>query len=179
MALSQQDIESELSYAYLHAVAARAGMECAGSGRHSDNAGVDAFVRYRGPKLAADSTRTDITLEVQLKATKVAPAIVNERYSYGQLTVARYDKLRSASTESQLLLVLFYLPEKPEEWLTQSQEELSLKRCAYWASLRNAPASLNDKYQSIYVPQKNVLSVESLRQIMTLRSREEYLHYEP
>ena len=33
------EIESELSYAYLHAVAARAGMSCEVSGRHTDKDG--------------------------------------------------------------------------------------------------------------------------------------------
>ena len=40
--LGEQNIESELSYAYLHAVASRAGIICENAGRHSDEAGVDA-----------------------------------------------------------------------------------------------------------------------------------------
>ena len=39
------ETESELSYAYLHAVAAGAGMSCEVSGRHVDNMGIDAIVR--------------------------------------------------------------------------------------------------------------------------------------
>lgn len=41
-----QNIESELSYAYLHAVAAKAGMSCKQGDRHDDGAGVDAEVNY-------------------------------------------------------------------------------------------------------------------------------------
>ena len=53
MPLMSTDVESELSYAYLHAVVANAGYECALSGRHSDNAGVDlVFTRV------ADSAAT-------------------------------------------------------------------------------------------------------------------------
>jgi hypothetical protein len=40
--LFAQNIESELSYAYLHAIASRGGIICEVAGRHSDEAGVDA-----------------------------------------------------------------------------------------------------------------------------------------
>jgi hypothetical protein len=48
--LSMQNIESELSYAYLHAVASRCGIICESSGRHTDDAGVDAVLRCRKRK---------------------------------------------------------------------------------------------------------------------------------
>lgn len=42
--LSEQNIEAELSYAYLHAVASRAGFSCEYRNRHLDGAGVDATI---------------------------------------------------------------------------------------------------------------------------------------
>ena len=42
--LSTQDIESELSYAYIHAVAAFAGMNCVCANRVEDGNGIDARV---------------------------------------------------------------------------------------------------------------------------------------
>lgn len=38
--LTSENIESELSYAYLHAVASHAGASCEATGRHEDNCGV-------------------------------------------------------------------------------------------------------------------------------------------
>jgi hypothetical protein len=72
-ALSSYDIEAELSYAYLHAVAAKAGMGCMCSNRHLDNAGVDAIVTAV-EKFQWDSVFTDISLHVQLKSTSKQPA---------------------------------------------------------------------------------------------------------
>jgi len=46
--LSDANIEAELSYAYLHAVASRAGFSCAVAERHLDDAGVDAVIREDG-----------------------------------------------------------------------------------------------------------------------------------
>ena len=39
--LSNNNITAELSYAYLHAIAAKAGMSCKAGDRHDDGAGVD------------------------------------------------------------------------------------------------------------------------------------------
>jgi hypothetical protein len=41
MALTKNNIESELSYAYLHAVASASGAGCQCGNRHDDNAGID------------------------------------------------------------------------------------------------------------------------------------------
>ena len=45
--MTENNIKAELSYAYLHAVAARASFGCESSGRHSDSAGVDAYLRIK------------------------------------------------------------------------------------------------------------------------------------
>ncbi|CAK0768443.1 hypothetical protein CCP3SC1AL1_4480001 [Gammaproteobacteria bacterium] len=50
--LSSNDIESELSYAYLHAVAAKAGVGCKIGSRHDDNAGIDAVLTGWGHLVA-------------------------------------------------------------------------------------------------------------------------------
>jgi hypothetical protein len=79
--LSTKNIESELSYAYLHAVASRCGFCCEVTGRHSDAAGVDAVLRVHG-RLVDDSVFTQFTIDVQLKATIAVPAEENGKYSY-------------------------------------------------------------------------------------------------
>ncbi|HEV7832484.1 MAG TPA: hypothetical protein VGP09_03725 [Caballeronia sp.] len=43
-ALTAVNRESELSYAYLHAIASHAGVNCKTSNRHDDNAGIDAML---------------------------------------------------------------------------------------------------------------------------------------
>ncbi|NLZ59725.1 MAG: DUF4365 domain-containing protein [Lentisphaerae bacterium] len=68
MPIQKQDIESELSYAYLYAVAAKAGFACQVSDRLSDNHGIDATVRVF-EKMSQDSVLTDFSMDLQLKAT--------------------------------------------------------------------------------------------------------------
>lgn len=80
--LTQQNIEAELSYAYLHAIATRGGFACEYAHRHLDDAGVDAIVREDGRRLAPDSVWTSFELHVQLKATFQSAVEQDRRYSY-------------------------------------------------------------------------------------------------
>lgn len=176
MPLTENDIKAELSYAYLHAITARAGFGCEVAGRHSDNAGVDAYVRVK-ERLAADSVHTNFPFEVQLKATSKLPTLEAERYSYWLDDIGRYDELRERSGPMPKLLVVLFLPSDAEKWLEHSEDALIARRCAYWTSLWDAPPSANRRGQTIYLPQPNVLSVAGLRSVARQLSREENLCY--
>jgi hypothetical protein len=174
--LSEQNIEAELSYAYLHAVASRAGFGCKVGTRHDDDAGIDAIVSEDGRRLAADSVLTSFDVHVQLKATYQVPVEQAGAYSYS-LTIPHYDKLRNPKVNSPRILVVLYLPADAAEWVAHSEESLIARRCAYWVSLRNAPASDNAKYQSVYIPRTQVLSADGLTAMMMRVSRREELAY--
>jgi Domain of unknown function (DUF4365) len=173
--LTSQNIEAELSYAYLHAVASRAGVICERSSPSTDDVGVDAVLRVRGP-LAEDSLLTSFTVDVQLKATVAQPVVLGGRYAF-PLKMKNYDELRSVATIAPHLLVVLFLPANPAEWLTHSQECLVACRCAYWLSLRGASPSGNETSQTVYIPTANFLSVENLRRLMTRFSKRETIDY--
>lgn len=173
--LTEQNIEAELSYAYLHAIASRAGFICESAGRHTDEAGVDAVLRVKG-KLAADSILTQFPVDVQLKATRQVPIEHNGKYSHS-LKVKNFNELRSTNTGAPQLLVVLFLPSDSGEWLVHSEERLVTKRCAYWVSLRGAPGTDRDS-KTVYIPRSQVLSVESLRALMIRFSRREVLEYD-
>jgi Domain of unknown function (DUF4365) len=174
--LTEQNIESELSYAYLHAVATRGGFSCAYGNRHEDGAGIDATVREDGRKLAADSPLTSFCVEVQLKATRQVLVEQNGVMSFS-LEIPQYNKLRNTRRAAPLILVLLRLPSDPTHWITHSSESLIARRCAYWVSLCGAPESPNTTSQTVYLPTNNVLSVEALTALMTRVSRREELRY--
>jgi hypothetical protein len=176
--LTDQNIEAELSYAYLHAVASRAGFACEYTTRHMDSAAVDAIVREDGRFLAADSELSSFELYVQLKATYQVLTEVNGKWSY-PLPIGQYNKLRSVRVSAPRLLVVLLLPEDANEWLRHSEDGLLAKRCAYWVSLRGAPESDNEVNQTVYVPKTQVLSPQSLTALMTQFSRREVLPYAP
>ena len=173
MSLMNTDIESELSYAYLHAVTSHAGFECALSGRHSDNAGIDARIHARGP---FPGPLKDLTIEVQLKATKQVLTEQSGRLSY-PLALGNYNSLRSISTQAQRILVVMQLPNDPASWLAQSQKELAIRRCAHWISLRGAPDSQNTTSHTVHLPISNLFTVDALRTIIETNSHETMLDH--
>jgi hypothetical protein len=176
MLLTENNIKAELSYAYLHAIASRAGCEAVVTGRHRDSVGVDAVISAV-ERFAPDSIYYNFSIDVQLKATSKEP-ILDERgcYSYS-LRLDHYDKLRDTGRQAALILVVLFLPSDPEHWLVHSADCLVARRCAYWVGLRGAPESLNRDSQTVYLPLVNHLSVEGLRSVMTRASRGDTIDY--
>jgi hypothetical protein len=175
--MTENDIMAELSYAYLHAVAARAGFGCKVGNRIDDNAGVDCLVRVN-ERMAPDSALWNFDFEIQLKATKQPARAILGRYSYFFQGIKRYNTLREPGSPLPKLLAVLFLPTNPEQWLKLDEKCLIARRCAYWVSLKGAPPSGNDTGQTVYLPKSQMLSVEGLRRVVTRLSREEELTYE-
>jgi hypothetical protein len=176
--LTEQNIEAELSYAYLHAVATRGGFSCSYTHRHLDAAGVDAQVQEDGRLLTPESTLASFTLDVQLKATRKVPVEQEGKFSFS-LEVPQYNRLRDTRHGLPRILVVLYLPQNSDDWLRHSEEALIARRCAYWVCLRGESASPNEKYQTVYIPRRQVLSTESLIALMACCSREEEITNAP
>ena len=158
--LSLQNIESELSYAYLHAVAGKAGISCKCGDRHDDNAGVDAQITYRGQ--IPNTYLKNINIDVQLKATIQKPGNYPNHLSYFIKGKSRYEALRNNDSDVYKVLIVLFLPEKATDWLKCGPDELVLKEAAYWVCLYGAPASINDSGQTVYIPKANLLSPDNL-----------------
>lgn len=164
--LSFQDIESELSYAYLHAVAAAAQVSCEMQGRHMDNAGVDARLTSWGP-FPSGSLLQEVDVNIQLKATSQQPVTVGSALSYSLAGIKRYDDLRSTNLFTPRILVVLFLPADPADWLELTADALLLRRCAHWVSLRGAPSSSNTTAQTIYLPDSQRFDRAGLQSIMS------------
>lgn len=160
MPLTNNDIESELSYAYLHAVASKAGLNCKVENRHGDNYGIDARIDYFAP--IPNTWRTDVSIRIQLKATINRGAETITHISYPFRGINQYDRLRTNLGEPHRILVVLFLPDNPVEWLNISHDELLLKQAAYWVCLYGAIASDNEISQTIYLPKANLLTPKSL-----------------
>lgn len=98
-----------LSYAYLHAVAAKAGMGCQVSGRHSDKLGIDATITAND-NFGPSTVLTDICLHIQLKATTIVPSQQDNKLSYFFHGIECYDKLRRKTVALPRILVVLFLP---------------------------------------------------------------------
>lgn len=172
--LSDLDIESELSYAYLHAVAARAGMACTITGRHEDNRGVDARI----VAWFRDLPLREVDLKIQLKATVAQPVEKAGFLSFKLDKIRRYDDLRTEGVANPRILAVLFLPADSRNWLKHSAEELILRRCAYWVSLRGAPESANRDSVTVYIPSQQVLDPAGLDGLLRRIARMDVPRYE-
>lgn len=150
------DVESALSIAYVHAIAAQSGYAC-GEPPGPDRDSVDLQIAAGGamrPKL-----------DLQLKAS-ICLVDAGENFSY-KLKIKNYNDLR-IETQTPRLLVVLDLPRDREEWLRVSVEELIIRRAAYWGSLRGKPSVDNAASVTIAMPKRNVFDVDALRTLMEL-----------
>jgi hypothetical protein len=160
--LNENNRKAELSYAYLHAVAAGAGFACSCTHRHLDGCGVDARIDIR-EQLRPESQLTEFTLDFQLKATSTKLAAVNDRLSFS-IDVGLYDNLRTTTIAIPRFIVLLHMPEDPDEWLCVTGDGLIAKRCARWICLSGAPG-VETATTTIRFPLANILTPDALRNI--------------
>lgn len=175
MPLTFNNIESELSYAVLHAVAARAGYPCEVRNRHLDDMGIDASVTAK-QQFPHPTVFTEVTIDFQLKATSQCLPDANDQFSYS-LRKPHYDKLRTTTIAAPRFLALLILPQDESQWLSLSPEQLVCRNCLYWQSLRNAP-DIEGASKTIYVPKNQVLDPAALERLAGMCARLEYINYD-
>ena len=159
MDLSQQ--KEQFSRAYVHAVASVAGFSLYESKVDDDSIDVGFAQRggvdgdcYRSPKI-----------EAQLKCTSREEVGGKDAISF-DLKVKNYNEICPEHFLVPRILIVVIVPENIDEWLHQTEEELVLRRCAWWMSLRGEPMSDNVKTIRVSLPRAQVFGPQSLRDIM-------------
>ncbi len=152
---SQQ--QEQFSLAYARAVATIAGYAIYKP--EVDDDSIDLGVAARGGAGTLRSPR----LEIQVKCTYTD--VLHDREIRYPLKLKNYDDLRLPCHVPRILLVVL-VPEDPADWLTQTEDELILRRCAYWVSLAGQPESANEKSVTVHLPRGNVFSPAALEDMM-------------
>ena len=153
--LTDNDRKAELSFAYLAALAAKAGYTCQ-RGPQPDMASIDATV-HAGDRL---STHFD----VQLKATS-APDGRKADGLHFSLKKKNYDDLSASGRSVPIFLVVLELPPSEDEWVECSVEQLTLRRCGWWASLAGSDPIETDS-KTITIPMEQRLSDDGVKSLM-------------
>ncbi|HAA57465.1 MAG TPA: hypothetical protein DCE42_22055 [Myxococcales bacterium] len=159
--MTENQKREEISKAYVAAVAAKCGFKI-GTWSQDDDC-LDVTIGAAG-KLGR-GTLAGPKLDIQLKSSS------NQVYDKGdtirhQLTRDRYDNLRLDSCTPKILVFLL-LPEEENEWIEHSVEALTMRRCAYWSSLKGREEiPEGTKSTSIFIPKKNIFSPETLYSLM-------------
>jgi hypothetical protein len=103
-------------------------------------------------------------LELQLKCT--SRDIQTDNSIQYPLKLKNYDDLRMDNFAIPRILVVVVIPEKIEDWLTQSEAELCIRYCGYWVSLKGMPETQNKTAVTITLSKSHQFTVTALQSIM-------------
>jgi len=152
-------------------------MACRQAGRHEDNNGIDAGVTAWAP-FDNGGYLTEVDFKVQLKATIEVPIDNGTHLFYFLRGVSRYDDLRANTVDVARILLVLFLPPDAANWLEQTEDELAMRRCGYWVSLRGAAATNNGTGATVYLPKTQIFSPIGLRQLASRLSRRDLPVYQ-
>lgn len=151
--------QEALCRAYVQAVAALAGV---GTSKPDPDYGIDLSLRNierRG------SRRMDGRLQLDLQLRSTTRGNVSETIVSYDLDVRTHEFLREKSLIRCVLIVLV-LPDDETIWLSQSPDELIVRHCVYWISLRGVEPAMATSSVRIAIPRVQVFSVQAVRAIM-------------
>lgn len=144
--------KEQFSRAYVQAVAAVAGFSWAAPSVDDDS--IDMYLARRGGNGAIRSPRLDL----QLKCCAAAPP--TEDPIRFPLSRKNYDDLRNPQVMIPRIIT------KPESWLRQTEKEMTLRRCGYWASIRGSSEVKNEVSVTVDFPRNQRFTPESLSAMM-------------
>ncbi len=150
--------KSRFSLAYIEAVASFAGFQV--EEVKVDRDSVDGILK-------ADFGRRP-RIEFQAKAT--AREVVRGGYIHFPLPVKNYNDLRQEAINPRILIVSI-LPRAIEDWVNQTDEELCLRHCSYWLSLRKELATSNQNTITVHLPLSNTFNRDQLIELMRRTER--------
>ena len=119
-----------------------------------DDRGIDGAIKSRG--------RGVNQVDFQLKSTTLYQ--VRNGHIYYDLRVENYNAL-IREDDLPRILILYLMPNDEGEWLAQNQDELCLRKCAYWVDLMGKPFSRNAKTVRVAIPLVNVFDRAGLQDI--------------
>jgi len=142
------------SLAYVRSVAATAGCEVTRVDVDQDS--VDLILKR---KTIATQVRSP-QLDLQVKAT--TSECLDGTYVRYPLAIKNYNGLRGTNFAVPRVLVVVLIPPNFEDWVDHNEVELAIRRCGYWASLREAPETGNTASVTISIPRSQVFDPRGL-----------------
>ncbi|MEV6711891.1 DUF4365 domain-containing protein [Lentzea sp. NPDC051208] len=150
--------KEQISIAYAHAVVTAA--RCKLDHIKIDNNSVDAVVMQEAEHELLDG----VELDIQLKCTAQRDRVRDDHVAW-PLEQTNHNQLASERRYNKAILVVMVVPERVEEWVTQSEDSLQLVRCAYWVGMTGQPLTDNQS-KTVRLPKSNVFNVEQLLGIL-------------
>lgn len=161
-----------MSEAYVRALCAANGYLV--SRDNHDNDGYDITIRCK-EKVSSDSVIHSPSLDVQLKSSYSQIKENPDGSITYPLEVKNYKWLIDTHRFTPIILVVFHMYNDENLWLEHTKDWLKITRCAYWISLKGRSDTPNTSTINITIPSTNLLTKESLKDIMEKISKGEQL----
>lgn len=156
MDLNQQ--KEQFSGAYLRAVMSVAGYTV--GTREVDDDSIDFTVSARG----GGGTPRRPMFDLQLKCT--SRDVLRSNGIHFRRSAKNYDDLRPEDLLAPRLLIVVVVPERPDDWITQSEDQMALRHCGYWLSLRGMPSRDDQETITVVLPRTQILTPSAVTQFM-------------
>ena len=166
MGMTAEEQKQQLSFAYVHAVASRAGYQVERPPTDYDS--IDLRISGWHP---ADSPypETDPMIGIQVKSTAIEHPTDKSHFPF-RLPIKTYNDLKKSVYRARFLIVLL-LPADERLWIEQSSERMISRSCAYFLSLRGMPdrpkTRAKDQRVTVHVPWENRFTIAWLEKVMT------------
>ncbi len=167
MPITIQHTMEFLSYSYVCAVAAKAGVTVA---KYNLDYGIDVTLSEVQILPNGKPQPSGWSLHLQLKAS-TATRVRDDEVIY-DMDVDAYNKL-AYQNGPPCFLVLMRLPKDSDIWLSLSEEELLLKSCCYWKHI-DGPPSDNSSSITIGIPRDQQFNPNSIGQLFSLVKTEDW-----
>lgn len=155
MDLNEQ--KQQFSFAFLRAVSAVAGLAISRSDTDDDS--IDATLAVRGGAGTIKSPKLDL----QLKCTAMSPP-AGDAFNF-VLKRKNYDDLIATDVMVPRILVVVIVPDNLNEWLSCGPNELVLRHCAYWYSLRGMAPTENTASMTLSIPVAQIFDAAQLSHV--------------
>jgi len=157
----EQFIKEDLSVAYVQAVAGRAGVELSTFRRDWGLDGSFQEITISGGRRFPSGFPVDY----QLKAT--ARWDCRDGQIIYDLDARMYNALASRTRQhidegaNLCILILYCLPDDPQQWLVLDADQLLLRKCCYWHTI-NGSVSGNVRKVRVKIPSSQILTPNAL-----------------
>ncbi len=161
--MTEEHIKELISVRYIELIAASNGYKASSS---TPDYGTDLDIKEVDCRTVGDRKRyfdTGRELKIQLKATTEYAVKYEANFIKYNLKADTYnDLIHRANNEKPLILVLFILPDKKDDWVNITDKELIVKKCAYWYVPDDDNITQNSASKQINIKKDNIVSINTL-----------------
>ncbi len=165
--MTEEHIKEALSIKYIELIAAFNGYKTSIDSR---DYGTDLDIKevdFRVENQHKRYLETGRELKLQLKATTENSIVTeNDIIKYDLSSSAYNDLLSRKNSKSPLILILFVLPADKTNWLKITDNELIVRKCAYWYFPEETEVrTSNSATKRISISKNNFISNETLTRL--------------